>query len=130
MRFAAGIIGILGALAGLFLGYTWFSNLSSDVGQTTTALSGLLGEFATKLGGMTTCTYVILACGILGLAASILVMIRKFNRWANAVILVLCGIAPLLFSMDAYYGGPMTLAGFLAFAVKYETTLPEPTLPD
>lgn len=46
---------------------------------------------------------------------------RKFNRWANAGLLIVCGGLPLVFATDAIFGTPMILAGLLAFAVKYDS---------
>jgi len=46
MKYAAGIIGILGALAGLFLGFKWLSDLNSGLGQLATAMAGSSSEAA------------------------------------------------------------------------------------
>jgi len=121
MRYAAGIIGILGAIAGLILGFNWFSDLNSEMGQLATAIAGASGEGSDLLTQMKGGTYSLIACGIVGLIFSVMVIMRKVNRWANAVILIVCGALPLVFTTEAIFGVPMILAGLLAFAVKYES---------
>jgi hypothetical protein len=120
MKYAAGIIGILGALAGLFLGFKWLSDLNSGLGQLATALAGSSGEAGSQLSALKGGTYSLIACGVIGLAISVMIIMRKFNRWANAAILIICGGLPLVFTTDAIFGTPMILAGLLALAVKYD----------
>ncbi len=120
MKWAAGIIGIIGALAGLLLGFKWLSDLNSELGQLATALAGAAGDVGSELSSLKGATYSLIICGIVGLLVSVLVIMRKFNRWANAIILIICGALPLVFATDAFFGVPMILAGLLALAVKYE----------
>ena len=109
MRFASGIIGILGGLAGLVLGLKWFMDISDA------------GEMASLLpASMKIATYALIGCGIIGLVISVMVIMRKFNKFANAAILIVAGGLPLVFVTDAIFGTPMILAGLLAFAVKYD----------
>lgn len=121
MKWAAGIIGIIGALAGLLLGFKWLSDLNSELGQMASAMAAAAGEAGKELSSMKIATYALLICGFLGLAISVLVIMRKFNRWANAVLLIVCGALPLVFASKAVFGVPMILAGLLAFAVKYDS---------
>jgi len=120
MKYAAGIIGILGAIAGLFLGIKWFSDLSSEAGQTAAAFASSAGQLGDMFAGLKYATYALLACGVVGLAVSVLILMLKGNRWANAGLLIVAGFLPLVFSTTALFGVPMVLAGLLAFAVKYQ----------
>ena len=129
MRFAAGIIGILGAIAGLILGFKWFSDLGSEMGQLASAVAGASEEGSDLMFQMKGGTYSLIACGIVGLVFSILIIMRKVNRWLNAVILIVCGALPLVFTTDALFGVPMILGGLLALAVKYEAGAAAPAAP-
>ncbi len=121
MKWAAGIIGIIGALAGLLLGFKWLSDLNSELGQMAAAMAASAGDAGKELSSMKAATYALLICGVLGLIVSVLVIMRKFNRFANAVLLIVCGALPLVFATQAVFGVPMILAGLLAFAVKYDS---------
>jgi hypothetical protein len=112
MRWVAGTIGILGALAGLVLGGIWYWDWSST-GHDTAALAVML------VPGIKTATYLLLAGGLLGLVVSVLVLRRRANRWLNALLLMICGVLPILFYVKALWGVPMTLAGLLALGVRY-----------
>lgn len=114
MRFAAGIIGILGALAGLFLGFKWYTDLNSEEARAAIAVLGNSGPLA----GLTHATYALLLCGVIGLIVSALVIIGKGNKMANGGILIACGLLPLLFAGKAIFGVPMVLGGLLALAGK------------
>jgi len=120
MKYAAGIIGILGAIAGLILGIKWFSDLNSELGQLATAFASSAGQAGDLLGSMKAATYALLACGVVGLIVSVLIIMLKGNRWANAGLLIVAGALPLVFTVNAIFGIPMVLAGLLAFAVSYQ----------
>jgi hypothetical protein len=90
------------------------SDLNSKLGQLASTVSD-------EMSGLEFASYALIVCGILGLITSVLILMRKFNRWANAGILILCGVLPLFFYTDALFGVPMTLAGLFALAVKYDT---------
>jgi hypothetical protein len=78
--------------------------------------AGLGGEMA----GLEKATYALLACAVIGLVASILVLIRKGHKIGNAVLLLVCGVLPIVFATKAVFGVPMAIAGLVAFSVKYE----------
>jgi lysylphosphatidylglycerol synthetase-like protein (DUF2156 family) len=120
MRFAVGIIGILGAAAGLLLGIKWYSDLGSELGQLAAGLAAAAGEAGAELSAMKNATYALLGCGVLGLVVSILAMLRKGQKIVNAVLLIVAGVLPLVFSTQALFGVPMALAGLLAFAINYQ----------
>lgn len=120
MRKAAFIIGIIGALGALLLGFKWMSDLNSDLGLVTQKMidSGIGGKFAGELNELKTATYLLILCGVTGLVFSIMVLMSKLKREINAVILIAAGLLPLLFSAKALFGVPMVLAGLLAFVSK------------
>jgi hypothetical protein len=119
MRWVAGSIGILGALAGLTLGGIWFWDWSST-GHDTAALAVML------VPGIKTATYLLLLGGVVGLVVSVLILRRRANRWLNALLLMVCGVLPILFYVKALWGAPMTLAGLLALAVRYDKAVNVP----
>lgn len=124
MRFAAGILGILGALAGGALGWKWKGDLDSDMGKQAQALAGAV-EGGMEIKSLERATYALLACALLGLVFSVLIMARKGQRFVNAILLLVAGALPLVFHTNALFGTPMILAGLLALAVKYEDA-PQP----
>jgi hypothetical protein len=119
MRFAAGILGILGALAGGALGWKWKGDLDSDMGKQAQALAGAV-EGGMEIKALERATYALLACALLGLVVSVLIMARKGQRFVNAIVLVVAGVLPVVFHTNALFGAPMVLAGLLALAVKYD----------
>ena len=120
MRKAAFIVGIIGALGALLLGFKWLSDLNSQLGLAAQQLAanGTGGKLAAELSGMKTATYMLILCGLTGLVFSVLTLMSKLKKEINAVILILAGLLPLLFSGKAIFGVPMVLAGILAFAAK------------
>jgi uncharacterized membrane protein len=123
MRWAAGIIGILGACGSLALGGKWLSDLQTEEVQLARAFSNAVGSGA-EFAALEKATYALLVCGAIGLVAAILVLARRLGRWPNTIVLLLAGIAPLGFSLKAMFGVPMVLAGLLAFFVKYDRKAP------
>ena len=125
MRIASFVIGLLGAIGGLALGGKWWSDWSSPEGAAALKLAEALGKEgggdALGLGnvlGLRKATYALLACGVLGLAFSVVVLIRKGNRMINGAILVIAGALPLVFAKNAVGGVLMVLAGIFAFFAK------------
>lgn len=137
MKFAAGIFGILGALGGAFLGAKWLSDLGSAEAQAAEALGELaatdlggaegqaaeaLGEMAgmaAEMSALKSASYALLACAVLGLVASVMVLRLKGNKAINALLLIVAGALPIVLASKAVFGAPMVLAGLLAFGVKY-----------
>ncbi len=119
MRWAAGIIGILGACGSLALGGKWYSDLQTEEVELARQLSNAMGTNA-EFASLERATYALLVCGVLGLVASILVLARRWGRWPNAALLLVAAIAPLGFSLKAMFGIPMLVAGVLAMFVKYD----------
>jgi hypothetical protein len=127
MRIASFVFGLLGAVASLLLGVKWFGDLNSETGKAAIKLAntikgpdaGAFGEILSMQRG----TYALLACGVIGLAVSVMVLIRKGNKMANAILLIVCGILPLMFAGKAVFGVPMALAGLLALGIKAKKNL-------
>jgi formate hydrogenlyase subunit 3/multisubunit Na+/H+ antiporter MnhD subunit len=121
MRFAAGLIGIIGALAGLALGIKWLSDLHSELAQKVIAKVAEGSSDARQLNALRAATYLLLVCGVVGLVVSVRVMARKGQRWLNALLLLVAGLLPLAWCEKACFGVPMALAGLLALGVRYHT---------
>jgi hypothetical protein len=119
MRFVVAILGILGALGAAFLGSKWLSDLGTAEGQLASALADATGQGA-ELAGLKNAAYSLLVCAAVGFIVSIMVALRKGNKMANAVLLIVVALLPLIFSTKALFGVPMALAGLFAFGVKYE----------
>lgn len=120
MRFVVAILGILGAIAGAFLGMKWLGDLNSDMGQLAQTLGEATGQNS-ELAGLKNASYALLACAVVGLLVSVMVAMRKGNKMANAALLIVAGLLPMVFATNALFGVPMAVAGLLAFAVKYDT---------
>jgi hypothetical protein len=124
VRIASFILGLLGAAGALFLGIKWQGDMSSPEGQAAMQLAAALGKEAgagglgAEMAGLQRGTYALLICGALGLVFSIVVLLRKGNRFGNAALLIVCGVLPILFAGKAVLGVPMALAGLFALAVK------------
>jgi hypothetical protein len=120
VRIAAFIFGLLGAAGALLLGIKWQGDISSTEGQAAMKLAAAFGksELGAEMVSMQRGTYALLICGALGLIASVVVLLRKGNRFANGALLVVCGVLPLLLVSKAAFGVPMALAGLFALAVK------------
>jgi hypothetical protein len=118
MKIVAGIFGILGALGGAFLGSKWLSDLGSPEGQAAEAVSEAAG-ISEQLAAMKSASYSLLACAVVGLVVSILVLRLKGNKVVNAALLIAAGALPMVFAQEAVFGVPMALAGLLAFGVNY-----------
>jgi len=128
MRWAAGIIGILGAFGSFALGGKWLSDLQTKEVQSVRTLADALGGGG-EFDSLEKATYALLVCGAIGLVASILVLSRRLGRWPNAILLLVAGLAPLGLSLKAMFGVPMVLAGLLAFFVKYDRKAVPPAPP-
>ena len=124
MRIASFILGLLGAAGALFLGIKWQGDMSSPEGQAAMKLAAAFskeagaGGLGAEMAGLQRGTYALLICGALGLVFSIVVLLRKGNRYANGALLVVCGLLPILLATKAVFGVPMALAGLFALAVK------------
>ena len=126
MRKAAFIIGIIGAIGSLLLGFKWLSDLNSTLGLAGQQLAkGAGGKIAAEMSSMKTATYLLILCGISGLVFSISTLISKFKKEINAGALILSGVLPLFFSGNAIFGVPMVLAGILAFGAKPKNAPPQ-----
>ena len=123
MRIAAFIFGLLGAAGALLLGIKWQGDISSTEGQAAMKLAAAFAksELGAEMVSMQRGTYALLICGVLGLIVSVVVLLRKGNRFANGALLVVCGVLPLLLVSKAAFGVPMALAGLFALAVKPKT---------
>ena len=123
MRIAAFIFGLLGAAGALLLGIKWQGDISSVEGQAAMKLAAAFGksEIGAEMVSMQRGTYALLIAGALGLIVSVVVLLRKGNRFANGALLVVCGVLPLLLVSKAAFGVPMALAGLFALAVKPKT---------
>jgi len=129
VRFVAGFIGIVGALAGLALGIKWLSDLHSEVAQEVIPKVVEGSSQARELGAIRVATYLLLVCGAVGLVVSVRVMARKGQRLMNALVLVVAGLLPLAWRATACFGVPMALARLLALAVTYNTRAVAPPSP-
>jgi hypothetical protein len=125
VRIAAFILGLLGAAGALLLGIKWQGDMSSVEGQAAMKLAAAFGksELGAEMVSMQRGTYALLICGALGLIVSVVVLLRKGNRFANGALLALCGVVPLLLVSKAAFGVPMALAGLFALAVKPRTAV-------
>lgn len=127
MRIASFVIGLLGAAGALLLGLKWHSDMSSPEAAAALKLAealakegggGALAGLGAEAVGLQRATYALLACGVLGLIVSVVVLIRKGQRVANGALLVICGALPLVFQTKAIGGVLMVLAGIFAFFAK------------
>jgi hypothetical protein len=127
VRIAAFIIGLLGAAGALFLGIKWMGDINSPEGQAALKLAaalakegggGAMGGLGSEMLGMQRATYALLACGVIGLVISIVVLLRKGKPVVNGILLIVCGILPVILASKAVFGVPMALAGIFAFLVK------------
>jgi len=123
VRIAAFIFGLLGAAGALLLGIKWQGDIGSVEGQAALKLAAAFGksELGAEMVSMQRGTYALLICGALGLIVSVVVLLRKGNRFANGALPVVCGVLPLVLVSKAAFGVPMALAGLFALAVKPKT---------
>jgi hypothetical protein len=126
VRIASLILGLLGAAGALALGIKWHGDMSTPEGvaafKFAAALSKAdgvaLGGLGAEMAGLQRATYALLACGVLGLIVSVVVLLRKGNRIANGALLVICGVLPIVLQTKAVGGAYLALAGIFAFFVK------------
>lgn len=123
VRIASFIIGLFGAACALLLGFNWYRDLSSPEVAAAFELFAQEGGGGAPAGvsaqaiGLQRATYALLACGVLGLIVSV-VLIRKGHRVANGALLVICGALPLVIQTKANGGVLMVLGGLFAFFAK------------
>ena len=124
VRIASFIIGLFGAACALLLGFNWHRDMSSPEVAAAFKLFAQEGSGGAPAGvsaqaiGLQRATYALLACGVLGLMVSLVVLIRKGHRVANGALLVICGALPLVIQTKANGGVLMVLAGLFAFFAK------------
>ena len=114
MRIVAAILGVLGAVGALFLGGKWLSDLNSELGKAAQAAAGTNPELAS----MKTASYVLLAVGIMGIIAVVMMFKKNTAKAVPAILLLVGGGLPRVFSTKAIFGTPMLLAGIFAFLAK------------
>ncbi len=123
MKIAALILGIIGSLASFALGSKWYTdyNKYKETAESLTTAAGKLGnaEVSASMSEFNTighASYALLACGVIGLIASLLVF--KQSKMA-AIILVLAAVVPAVFTAKALIATfILFVAGALAFLVK------------
>lgn len=120
MRKAVFVIGLIGAIGALFLGFTWLWGLNSMLTQWGELSSQMASWLDSSFLIVKITAYTLIICGICGLIFSIRVLFTKGKNSANGVMLVVAGILPILFATKAIFGLPMILAGILAFAIEPE----------
>ena len=131
MRITSFIIGLLGAAGALFLGLKWYGDISTPEAAAALKLAEAMAKeggagfagLGSEIVGLQRGTYALLACGALGLIISVVVLLRKGQRFANGALLVICGVLPMVFATKAVFGVPMALAGLFALAAKPKAAL-------
>lgn len=115
MKIASIICNIIGALGAFFLGMKWMSDLNSELGQAATAMGG-----SPELTNLKTAATLLIICAIIGIVATVLLIVKKIPKFVVGVLLILAGIFPIFFAGKAVFGLPMVLGGIFAFLIKEE----------
>ena len=117
-------VGLLGAFFDIYTGrafLTWIEGLHSEVSSqhpvvqfVLTLLYKRYGENAIEI--VHTAAFLLIIFGLLGGLSAGLFFFRRYTK-VLAVVLMICGIAPMFHHKFEFFGLPMTLAGLLAFGV-------------
>lgn len=113
MRLPAAILGMLTAVPGLYQGISWLVDLQGGSGADLADSLRQAGE-----GYPLAAAWALLGCGLTALMVSVLILLRKGNRWLLAALLLACGPLPLVFFSRATLGLGITVAGVVACAVR------------
>jgi len=119
-------MGIFGAIAGAGLGLKWQSDLNDPmVAMSRAMIEGMgafgdaqSGQMAQQISQMETAASMLLLAAAVGGVSSVLLMIKQGPPKALGILLIIAGVFPMIFSPNAIFGLPMTLAGLMALFLK------------
>ena len=71
-----------------------------------------------ELSGMKTAAWVLILCAVVGIVAIVMMFKQGTGKGLPAILLLVAGILPILFSSKAILGVPMVLGAVFAFLTK------------
>ncbi len=120
MKLTSFITAISGSMLGALQGLDWLTDLGSPTGRMALALADHSGKIGIELLKFQSATFALLICALLGLVFSFLVLMKKGYKSFNSAVLILAGLAPIIFSPKALLGVPMAVGGIIGARLNYK----------
>jgi hypothetical protein len=116
MKRVANWVSVVGAALGLYQGWRWLSDFSSDLAE---LAARILGPPPWAAG------IALVVTGVLGLMLAGATALGKGRPQLQGALLVVLGFAPFVFSARALFATPMALGGILVIIAWRQSPAPE-----